>query len=143
MAVQDAAGKLGSELGATPTVAQIAERTELTEEEVAEALQAEKARNAVSLDVPRTRGDEGAAPVVETVGTPEPGFEAVDTQLAAEGAGLDERERRVLQLRFEEGLNQYEIGNRLGVSQMQISRILPRALRKLVTAVQDDMDTSG
>ena len=49
-----------------------------------------------------------------------------------------ERERRVLRLRFEEDLNQYEIGRRLGVSQMQVSRIMRRALRKLLDAVQGD-----
>ena len=51
---------------------------------------------------------------------------------------LDERERRVLRLRFEQDLNQYEIGRRLGVSQMQVSRIMRRALRKLLVAVQGD-----
>ena len=49
---------------------------------------------------------------------------------------LDERERRVLMLRFEQDLNQYEIGHRLGVSQMQVSRIMRRALRKLLAAIQ-------
>ena len=53
-------------------------------------------------------------------------------------APLDERERRVLELRFEDDLNQYEIGRRLGVSQMQVSRIMRRALRKLLAAVQGD-----
>ncbi|HSF01825.1 MAG TPA: sigma-70 family RNA polymerase sigma factor, partial [Solirubrobacterales bacterium] len=56
----------------------------------------------------------------------------------AEGAPLEERERRVLQLRFERDLNQYEIGNLLGISQMQVSRIMRRALRKLLGAVQSD-----
>jgi RNA polymerase sigma-B factor len=60
----------------------------------------------------------------------------VEAQLAAEDAPLDERERRVLRLRFEQDLNQYEIGRRLGVSQMQVSRIMRRALRKLLAAVQ-------
>ena len=54
------------------------------------------------------------------------------------GGPLDERERRVLKLRFEDDLNQYEIGRRLGVSQMQVSRIMRRALRKLLVAVQGD-----
>ena len=62
----------------------------------------------------------------------------MEAQLAAEGASLDDRERRVLKLRFENDLNQYEIGRRLGVSQMQVSRIMRRALRKLLSAVQGD-----
>ena len=73
---------------------------------------------------------------METLGQTEPGYDAVEAQLAAEEAPLDERERRVLMLRFEEDLNQYEIGRRLGVSQMQVSRIMRGALRKLLVAVQ-------
>ena len=76
--------------------------------------------------------------MVETVGRAEPGYDAVEAQLAAEGASLDDRERRVLKLRFENDLNQYEIGRRLGVSQTQVSRIMRRALRKLLVAVQGD-----
>ena len=60
----------------------------------------------------------------------------MEAQLAADDAPLDDRERRVLRLRFEQDLNQYEIGRRLGVSQMQVSRIMRRALRKLLAAVQ-------
>ena len=138
MAVAEAARKLGDQLGASPTPSQIAQRLELSEEEVAEALQADEARRTLSLDVPRNRADEDSVPMVETVGGSEPGFDRVEAQLAAEGADLSERERRVLRLRFEEDLTQYEIGDRLGVSQMQVSRIMRRALRKLLDAVQGD-----
>jgi len=136
MAVQEAAQKLAEEHGQTPTVAQIAERLELTIEEVSEALQAEEARRTLSLDVPRSREDAESVPMVETVGEAETGYDRVEAQIAAEGAPLTERERTVLQLRFEEDLNQYEIGRRLGVSQMQVSRIMRKALRKLLDAVQ-------
>jgi RNA polymerase sigma-B factor len=136
MAVQEAAQKLGEEHGQTPTVAQIAERLEITEEEVSEALQAEEARRTLSLDVPRSREDSESVPMIETVGSAETGFDRVEAQFAAEGAPLTERERTVLQLRFEHDLNQYEIGRRLGVSQMQVSRIMRKALRKLLDAVQ-------
>jgi RNA polymerase sigma-B factor len=138
MAVNEAAGALSDELGATPTVSQIATRLNLDDEEVSEALQADEARRTLSLDVPRNRQDRESLPMVETVGRTEPGYDAVEAQLAAEEAPLDERERRVLRLRFEEDLNQYEIGRRLGVSQMQVSRIMRRALRKLLSAVQGD-----
>jgi RNA polymerase sigma-B factor len=138
MAIQDAAQKLADEHGRTPSAAEIAERLDLTDEEVVEALQAEEARRTLSLDVPRSREDAESAPMVETVGTSEEGFDRVEAQLAAEEAPLSERERTVLRLRFEEDLNQYEIGRRLGVSQMQVSRIMRRALRKLLDAVQGD-----
>ena len=105
---------------------------------MAEALQADEARRTLSFDVPRHRADAESAPMIETVGGSEPGFERVETQLAAEDAELEERERLVLQLRFEEDLTQYEIGDRLGVSQMQVSRIMRRALRKLLAAVRGE-----
>jgi RNA polymerase sigma-B factor len=143
MAVQEAAQKLSEELGHTPTVAQIAQRLEISEEEVAEALQADEARRTLSLDVPRNRADGESAPMVETVGGREPGYDKVEAQLAAAGAPLDDRERFVLRLRFEEDLNQYEIGRRLGVSQMQVSRIMRRALRKLLEAVQGAEPPTG
>ena len=136
MAVSEAAAELSDENGHTPTVSQIAERLHLDDEEVSEALQADQARRTLSLDLPLNRQDRESLPMVETVGETEPGYDAVEAQLAAEGAQLDERERRVLRLRFEQDLNQYEIGRRLGVSQMQVSRIMRRALRKLLVAVQ-------
>jgi RNA polymerase sigma-B factor len=136
MAVSEAAGELSDEQGHTPTVSQIAERLNLDDEEVSEALQADQARRTLSLEVPRSREDAGSATILETLGETEPGYDAVEAQLAAEDAQLDERERRVLRLRFEQDLNQYEIGRRLGVSQMQVSRIMRRALRKLLVAVR-------
>jgi RNA polymerase sigma-B factor len=144
MAVSEAAGELSDELGASPTVAQIAERLQWDEDDVSEALQADEARRTLSLEVPRSKEDAGSATILETLGETEPGYDAVEAQLAAEGAPLDERERRVLRLRFEGDLNQYEIGRRLGVSQMQISRIMRRALRKLLAAVQaEPVDEPG
>jgi RNA polymerase sigma-B factor len=136
MAVSEAAGELSDDLGQTPTVSQVAERLGLDDDEVSEALQADEARRTLSLDVPQNRQDRQSLPMVETLGETEPGYDAVEAQLAAEDAPLDERERRVLRLRFEQDLNQYEIGRRLGVSQMQVSRIMRRGLRKLLAAVQ-------
>jgi RNA polymerase sigma-B factor len=112
----------------------------LSDEEVTEALLGDQARKLMSLDVPVSREDSDSAELVETLGQEERGFERVDTQLAAEGALLTERERVVLKLRFEEDLTQYEIGGRIGVSQMQVSRIMREALRKLLDAVQEDGD---
>jgi RNA polymerase sigma-B factor len=144
MAVNEAAAALSDELGASPTVSQIAERLQWEEDEVSEALQADEARRTLSLEVPRSREDVGSATILETLGETEPGYDAVEAQLAAEEAPLDDRERHVLRLRFEEDLNQYEIGRRLGVSQMQISRIMRRALRKLLAAVQaEPVDKRG
>ena len=138
MAVRAAEAALSEELGRTPTVSQLAERLELSEEEVLETFAADSARRTVSLDGPRSREDTEPVSMIETVGEREAGYERVEVQLAAEGAPLTERERTVLRLRFEDDLKQREIGRRLGVSQMQVSRIMRTALRKVLEAVQGE-----
>src|ERR671935_642579 len=135
-AVREAVAELSDEMGRSPSVAQIAQRLKFSEEAVWEALQAEDSRRTLSLDTPRSHDDGESVPMVETLGSTERGYNAVEAQLAAEDADLDRREREVLRLRFEEDLTQYEIGRLLGVSQMQVSRIMRRALRKLLGAVQ-------
>ncbi len=136
--VRDAAEALSDAIGASPTVRQIAAHLDISEEDVLEGLEAGEARRTVSLDAPRSVDAAESAPMIETVPAGEPGFEAVESQLAAQSAELGEREHTVLRLRFGEDLTQAEIGHRLGVSQMQISRIMRRALHKLLDAVQDD-----
>jgi RNA polymerase sigma-B factor len=136
MAVDGAVSKLTEQNGRFPTVTEIAEKLDASEEDVLEALCASEARRTVSLDAPRLRDDGESAPTVETVPTEELGYDTVEAEMTAEIAGLDEREWLVLTLRFGRGMNQHEIGQRLGVSQMQISRIMRRALRKLLDSVQ-------
>jgi RNA polymerase sigma-B factor len=138
MAVSGAIRGLSEEAGRTPTVSAIAARLELSEDEVTEALQADEARHALSLDAPTGRFEPDSSPLVESVGGQEAGYERVESQLAAAEAPLDARERTVLALRFESGLTQHEIGKRIGVSQMQVSRIMRKALRKLLDAVKGD-----
>ena len=134
--VREAVAALSEELGRTATVCQIAQRVELSEEEVLEAFEADTARHTLSLDAPRSHEGAELQPMIETVGRQEPGYERVDAQLAAEKAPLEERECLVLRLRFEDDLTQREIGPRLGVSQMQVSRIMRQALRKLLAELQ-------
>jgi RNA polymerase sigma-B factor len=143
MDVREAAEALSEENRKTPTVAQIAERLGLSEEEVLEAVQADSARRTLSLDVPRSSEGAEAEPMIDTVGESEAGYDRVEAQLAAENTQLTERERAVLRLRFEEDLKQREIGQRLGVSQMQVSRIMRTALGKILAAVQGDEPPEG
>ena len=138
MDVREAAAALSEELGRTPAVSQIAERLELSEEEVLEAFEADSARRTLSLDAPRGHENVEPEPMIERIGGLEPGYNRVEVQLAAEGAVLTPREHTVLRLRFENDLNQRQIGRRLGVSQMQVSRIMRSALRKILGAVQAD-----
>lgn len=135
--VEEVMGELGDELERSPTVGQIAERAGLEAEEVLEAISAGEARRTLSLDMPRSREEE-SDPVIETLGEADLSYDEVEAGLAAPSAGLDERELRVLRLRFGANQTQYEIGTELGVSQMQVSRIMRGALRKLLAAVQGD-----
>jgi RNA polymerase sigma-B factor len=136
MLVQRAVASLSEELGRAPSVPQVSERLQLTEDEVLEALHADQARRTLSLDIPRPTEEGDAVPMAETVGSGEPGYDDVEAQLAADEASLDDRERQVLRLRYEEHLTQAEIGLRIGVSQMQVSRIMRRGLAKLLSAVR-------
>jgi RNA polymerase sigma-B factor len=140
MKVDDATSGLTEELGRFPTTAEVAEQLELSVEEVLEAIEAGHARRTLSLDAPRRAGDEEAGPAVETLPREERGFDRVEADLASRSAGLDEREWEVLRLRFVDELTQRQIGDRLGVSQMQISRISRRALSKLLSAVRGQED---
>jgi RNA polymerase sigma-B factor len=137
MKVEEATNELTEELGRYPTTAQIAERLGVSTEDVLEALEAAHARRTMSLDAPRL-AEEEATPTVETIGRIDAGYERVEADLVAEKAGLDRREWEVLRLRFVEDLTQREIGSRLGVSQMQISRMSRRALWKLLAAVRGE-----
>jgi RNA polymerase sigma-B factor len=138
LAVRNAIEALSDKNGRAPTVSEIAELTELSEELVLEAMQAGDARRTVSLDVPRAADESASAPMIETVGTRDLGYESVEAQLAARDADLDERELEVLRLRFGRDMTQAEIAKGMGVSQMQISRVMRKALRKILEAVQDD-----
>ena len=142
--VERSSTELGEELGRAPTAGEVAERADLTEEDVLDVYQAREAQRAMSLDMPVNRDEAESVPMIETVGAVEDGFDAVEAQMAIEmSSGLDEREQTVIHMRFSEGLNQYEIGDALGVSQMQVSRIMRRGLAKLLEAVQGDESPDG
>jgi RNA polymerase sigma-B factor len=144
LAVERASAALGDELGRTPSVPQIAARVNLSEEDVLDVLQARASQRAASLDMPVHRDDSESVPTVETIGSEDGGFDRVEAQMAVERCGsLEERERAVIEMRFNEDLNQYEIGERLGISQMQVSRLLRRALAKLLETVQGDETPTG
>lgn len=144
MAVEKASAELADELGVSPGVEAIAERLGLSEEDVLDVLQARESQRPMSLDMPVHRDEAESVPTVETIGDEDAGFDGIEAQLAVERcAELDDRERAVLAMRFDEDLNQYEIGARLGISQMQVSRVMRRALAKLLEAVQGDEAPDG
>jgi RNA polymerase sigma-B factor len=133
LAVDRAAGELELELGHKPTVQELAERLDVEDEDVLEALHAGHGRRAASLDAPYGQGEDGGTTLGDTIGSPADEFDRIDQRIALERltAILTPRERRVLALRFVHDLTQEEIGEDIGVSQMQVSRILRQAINRL------------
>jgi RNA polymerase sigma-B factor len=130
--------ELGAELGRPPTAGELATRLQLSLEQVVDALQACEARDSTSLDRPRAIGDDSEGSFADTMGGEDPGFERAEQRATAERLMdvLDEREREILRLRFHEDLTQVEIGERVGCSQMHVSRLVRGALRKLSAAAE-------
>ena len=130
--VDKAISALTVELQRSPSVGEIAERLEVDPTDVLEVLEANHNRRPLSLDRP-VGGEEDESPASEWVGDEDEGFELVEDKLALEGAlpHLDERERLVLQLRFVEDMTQSQIAERIGHSQMHVSRILRRTLERI------------
>jgi RNA polymerase sigma-B factor len=116
-------------LGRSPNVAELARAAAATEEEVVEALHASEAYRAMSLDEPVAGG---LAPA-DALGGHDDGFERTEHRILLRGgfAALAPREREILRLRFFEGLTQREIAEHIGVTQMQVSRLLTRILGQL------------
>jgi RNA polymerase sigma-B factor len=121
--------------GREPTVAQLAERLGLAPEEVVEGLSAMQFRKLLSLDAPARAADE-TIDVGDTVGSEDDGYARADSQDAFDRllGRLGERDRTVLSLRFQHDLRQVEIGTRIGLSQMQVSRLIRAALETLAGA---------
>jgi RNA polymerase sigma-B factor len=140
--VDKVASSLASSHGRAPTVGEIAAAMETGEEQVLEALQAAGAYRAGSLDAPRAGSGEDASgeSVGDAIGVEEGGFEhaVARATLGPMFARITERERLVLTLRFGEDLTQAEIGERIGVSQMQVSRLIRHALARLREGLRED-----
>ena len=133
------ADEMSREVGRAPTPAEIAQRTGASLEQVLEAREASAAYRAVSLDRPRSDDEEDGDSYADAFGVEDPGF-----GLAEDAATVDrlmrvlsDREREVLRLRFEEDLTQSEIGQRVGVSQMHVSRLIRQSIARLRDAADE------
>jgi RNA polymerase sigma-B factor len=135
LAVRAASEQMTHEIGRSPTPAQIAARLGVDEEVVVESLEARSALHLDSLDRPR-RDDEGVFPEPAVDG----GYGVVDERswLVPALRRLPERERHILKLRFFDGLPQSAIADRVGISQMHVSRLLARSLSILRAAATED-----
>jgi RNA polymerase sigma-B factor len=131
--VQEAQERLTGKSGHPPTVGELAEYLELSVEDVLDALETAAAHHSTSLDAPREdRGDDSGS-LADTFGEEDHRYELVEetTTISVAARELTSRERRVLALRFGGDMTQTQIAQEIGVSQMQVSRILRRALGRL------------
>jgi RNA polymerase sigma-B factor len=127
--------RLSTKLGRSPTIEDIAKATGATPEQVLEALQGAQAYSTVPLDEPF--GDDGEP--VARFGEEDPAYAIAEEriELNAGLALLSERERRIVLLRFFAGLTQREIAERVGISQMHVSRLLRRSLERMAEALAE------
>ena len=130
--VDRTADRLSTQLNRSPTIGELAAAIDESDEVVLEAMQARSAYSTLSFQAPHGRSDDRAV-LQDVLGTEEEGYEHAEQRAVIDRLlrGVSERERLVLRLRFEEDLTQAEIGKLLGVSQMQISRILRGAIERL------------
>jgi RNA polymerase sigma-B factor len=131
--VERAVGELSRDLHRPPSVDEIAALVGASQEQVLEALEAGGAYRASSLQAPRMGEDEGGETVGDAVGGDDRGFGLAEDRATLDRLlrGIGEREREVLRLRFVEDMTQAEIGELIGVSQMQVSRIIRQSLTRL------------
>lgn len=131
--VRNAQERLTNDRGHAPTVGQLAEYLELDTEEVLDALQAIHAYETLSLDAPPPGAEDNVASYGDTLGEEDGRYELIelDATVTAALAHVPVRERLILRLRFVEELTQAEIADRVGISQMQVSRLLRQSLDQL------------
>ena len=127
--------RLTLKLSRSPTIAEIAAELKTTPEQVLEALEVGSAYSTVSLSAPPAGAEE--LDPMETIGEEDTEFERTEDRAALAPAleVLPEREREILRMRFEEGLPQTQIAQRVGLSQMHVSRLI----RKSLAAMRDEL----
>ena len=138
LAVRAAERELTQQLGAPPSAADLARRLDLSADELAEAYEASAAHHAASLDVPQSMADGDGATLGELMGDDDPGFDLVVDREALKPllAGLSAYDKRILLMKYFRNMSQAQIGVELGVSQMQVSRLLARILGRLRDGVE-------
>jgi RNA polymerase sigma-B factor len=142
--IRNVAAELTAALGRTPTDAEIADRLEISEDDVREARQAELAFHTASLDSPLASED-GTASLGDLLGIEDQQLEhVIDMQSVwTHWSALPDREQQMLLMRFYGNMTQSEIGARLGISQMHVSRLLAEAIGYLREQLVDTTVASG
>lgn len=132
-----ATAELSQRLGRAPTASELAHELDMDREEVVEGLIAGSSYNTLSIDS-GGGGDEEAPAIVDTLGDLDMGLDQIDNRESLRPllASLPERERTVLVLRFFESMTQTQIAERVGISQMHVSRLLAKSLARLRDQLQ-------
>lgn len=139
--VNQATDTLTSQLQRSPTIAEIADYLDATVDEVLEAMESSSAYSSVSLEAPSGADDDDTPSVIDRYATEDSDLAFTDDRIIIEEAlaSFSPRERDVIEMRFLKGMTQIEIAEKLGISQVQVSRLLRRTLRK----IQDKIDPEG
>jgi len=142
-AVTKAVEELAVSLGRTPTVDELARHCDVSAEQIVEVQTLATAHRPESLD--RPLGDEESHPVLKALGRDDPEYERVERarDLKALLSLLPEREREILRLRFTEDLRQNEIAERIGISQMHVSRLIRKSIATLQLAARSEAPPVG
>jgi RNA polymerase sigma-B factor len=129
--------QLTTELGRSPTIAELAEAAGVEEEEAIDALDSMNAYSTRSLHAPFEEGTDDS--LAEKLGVDETGYAEVEdgTLVAAGLDSLDERERQIVELRFFQEMTQSQIASEIGISQMHVSRLLRRALATMRGRIEE------
>lgn len=139
LSIVTATGELTQQLGRAPTVAELARRLEVSDEEIVDGLEAANAYTTLSLD----GGDDDDAgwvePKLSSLSADDDALDRVENRETIRPllATLDPRERHIVVLRFFRGMTQSQIAAELGISQMHVSRLLARTLTRLRTSLTD------
>src|ERR671919_2052498 len=135
--------QLTVQLGRSPTISELAKGAGVEEEEVLEALESGRAYSSLSLSAGGGgQDDDGELDPLESIGTEEHMYEVSEDRAVLEPGWrvLDDRERRILHLRFFEGLTQSQIAQQVGISQMHVSRLIRRSLEKIRAEIAQEED---
>jgi RNA polymerase sigma-B factor len=126
--------------GRSPTIPELAKAAGVTDEEVLEALESGRAYTSLSLSAGSNHDEDGELDPLESLGTEEHEYEVSEDRAVLEPGFrvLDERERKILHLRFYEGLTQSQIAQQVGISQMHVSRLIRRSLEKIREEIASD-----
>ncbi len=143
--VNDAMVRLTSELGHSATVNDVVAETDLSFDEVIEALEAATSYAPLSLDAPSTPEEGCEQTLGDSLGVEDPHYGLVDLSQAVAPAfrALPARDQQILKLRFVDDLKQSEIAERVGISQMHVSRLLRRSLEHLAEAAAAHAEPRG